>query len=226
MTAFVSLGILTLKGGIGLLRGRKNDDAPPLVPPDTRLNNTFQRIADSHGGWRIATYRVFRFFLLIGLASSTARRVKLDFHFPKSDFVPSVALALLLAYVRSFFISVVKASYLPQLYSAFLSLAILLQKKYSRRRSLTWHTNAILLACWSTLFYRDIWPLATIPSVPKDNTNAAFWFHFSALSIAALAIPFCIPREYVSVNPEVVKSFSFSANPWQLTYLAETNSNT
>jgi hypothetical protein len=67
----------------------------------------------------------------------------------------------------------------------------------------------VLLSVFGVYIYRDIWPLATFTKEPKDLKEGHYilWIKFSITTLTAVIIPLFIPRQYVPVDPKVIKAF-------------------
>lgn len=65
--------------------------------------------------------------------------------------------------------------------------------------------NIWLLFCISGVYvYRDIWPLATYTTDPKDSPqDELIWVKMVVLAFTAWFVPLFIPRRYIPVDPEV-----------------------
>ncbi|KAF8919769.1 hypothetical protein CPB85DRAFT_719276 [Mucidula mucida] len=72
------------------------------------------------------------------------------------------------------------------------------------------HLNFVLLVTAAVISYRDIAPLATFTSVPRDESEGwLLWMKVALLLVTAVIIPVVSPREYVpadSANPSSTSS--------------------
>ncbi|KAF5327417.1 hypothetical protein D9619_004696 [Psilocybe cf. subviscida] len=85
-------------------------------------------------------------------------------------------------------------------YTAALASLALIPGKWSRH--LTRHTNAVLFAAFTVYMYRDFWPLATYGHGPIDIAEGSLlWAKLVVLTVAAVIIPLCIPRQYIPIEP-------------------------
>ncbi|KLO19974.1 P-loop containing nucleoside triphosphate hydrolase protein [Schizopora paradoxa] len=65
------------------------------------------------------------------------------------------------------------------------------------------HLVTVLLFTFAIFAYRDVWPLATYTHVPMDQAEGALlWVKFGILTVSALVVPLCIPRQYIPVDPK------------------------
>lgn len=66
------------------------------------------------------------------------------------------------------------------------------------------HLTVVLLITWSLYAYRDIWPFATFTLAPEDSAEGGLlWVKIALLTLSAIVVPLCIPRQYVPIDPEV-----------------------
>lgn len=71
----------------------------------------------------------------------------------------------------------------------------------------TRHLALLLGFTWVIFTYRDIWPLATFTLQPADGSEGGiFWAKYALLTIAGVAVPLLVPRQYTPADPE---------NPWK-----------
>ncbi|KAF9051243.1 hypothetical protein BDZ89DRAFT_1126197 [Hymenopellis radicata] len=65
------------------------------------------------------------------------------------------------------------------------------------------HLNFVLLVTAGVISYRDIAPLATFNSFPRDECEGwLLWMKVALLLVTAVIIPLVSPREYVPADPE------------------------
>ena len=66
------------------------------------------------------------------------------------------------------------------------------------------HLALILTVTWFTFAYRDLWPLATFTLRPIDEAmGPLIWVEIALLTVAAILVPFLVPRQYIPVDPKV-----------------------
>jgi len=57
---------------------------------------------------------------------------------------------------------------------------------------------------FTVYIYRDIWPLATYDSDPKDrHDQSMLWYKIGLLAILTVVIPLSMPTQYVPINAKV-----------------------
>ena len=72
---------------------------------------------------------------------------------------------------------------------------------------MTRHAVAVLFLSWVVYAYRDLWPLATFTLRPADASEGTLlWAKVGVLTLAAVAVPLLVPRQYVPVDPKVCPS--------------------
>ncbi|KZT65009.1 P-loop containing nucleoside triphosphate hydrolase protein, partial [Daedalea quercina L-15889] len=71
----------------------------------------------------------------------------------------------------------------------------------------TRHLALVLAFTWAVFIYRDIWPLTTFTLQPADRAEGGLlWAKFAVLTIAGVAVPLLVPRQYTPADPK---------NPWK-----------
>lgn len=91
------------------------------------------------------------------------------------------------------------------MYTSLLSLLTVLSSiPMKRRDDFTYHLAFVLASTWFIYAYRDLWPLATFNLSPRDaQEGVLLWVKIGVLTIAAVVVPLCMPRQYVPVDPQV-----------------------
>ena len=71
------------------------------------------------------------------------------------------------------------------------------------------HLTSVLLCAFAVYAIRDIWPLVTYTLKPIDLHEGVFlWIAIVLLGIAGVLVPLCIPRQYVPIGGDEVRSAS------------------
>ncbi|KAI0918391.1 hypothetical protein AcV5_002391 [Taiwanofungus camphoratus] len=90
-------------------------------------------------------------------------------------------------------------------YALLLALASVAAKPWLSRLA-SRHLSTVLFLCWAVYVYRDIWPLATFTLNPVDAAEGGIlWTKIALLTIAAVVVPLCMPRQYIPLNPKEPK---------------------
>ncbi|GLB36501.1 putative atp-binding cassette [Lyophyllum shimeji] len=91
---------------------------------------------------------------------------------------------------------------LTYMYASFLSL-VSIAAKPRWARVVSKHLNVLLLSAFGVYFYRDLFPLATYTQSPRDiSEGRLLWAKIAVLSLASIAIPLLVPRQYIPVDPK------------------------
>lgn len=88
-------------------------------------------------------------------------------------------------------------------YASLLAIATMTAKPWLSRL-ISRHLALVLFLSWAVYVYRDIWPLATFTLAPVDAAEGGIlWVKIALLTVAAVVVPLCMPRQYIPLNPKV-----------------------
>ncbi len=180
---------------------------------ENRAHSELSGIAPS-GGHSISFFRLLRLAGCIALLGCSIATLILKpgeaASISRTSSRRALSICMCITYVRfpnSF--SSTSLSSLLKLYDTALAVASLSAQREHRVVAKN-HLNFVLLVTAAVISYRDIAPLATFTSVPRDESEGwLLWMKVALLLVTAVIIPVVSPREYVpadSANPSSTSS--------------------
>ncbi|GBE88702.1 ATP-binding cassette transporter abc4 [Sparassis crispa] len=171
-----------------ILTGHEGTETSNASEIDGIRSTVAQRIKQL-GGNTIFAFKVFRLLLSVILLALSIITLRLADHGPSPESIES----------SMWFQNGVCAAFG---YASLLAL-VSVTANPSHGRLLIQHGNLVLFVMWALYLYRDVWPLATYVLSPADiQEGPLLWAKLSMLTLAAVVIPLCVPREYVPLNPK------------------------
>ncbi|KZT67587.1 P-loop containing nucleoside triphosphate hydrolase protein [Daedalea quercina L-15889] len=169
----------------------EDEDADEVISEWQRSSVVARHIAQ-YGGLVIFAYRILRLLCTLALLALTIATINLTAQRGSVSTVTTVLpqVALCLTYG----------------YASLLGIISVVVNKGTAKLA-TRHLALVLAFTWAVFVYRDIWPLATFTLQPADSAEGGLlWAKFSVLTIAGVAVPLIVPRQYTPADPK---------NPWK-----------